>query len=136
MFKDAKVGDRVWYQRKGFGTIIAIYPKNLYPIKVHFGNSFLRDFTFDGKVGSKDTNPTLFWDEIKFEIPPKPLPKLEVDTKVLVWNNRARKVKSHFSHFEDGKIMVFGNGTTSWSTNVTSYPFDNWELYDETKELQ
>lgn len=133
MFKDAKVGDKVWSIRHGWMKILDIQPCERYPIKVGF-DAPVSTFTFEGKVMAEDLNSSLFWDEIKFEIPPKPLPKLEVDTKVLVWNNRARKVKSHFSHFEDGKIMVFGNGTTSWSTNVTSYPFDNWELYDETND--
>lgn len=132
MFKDAKVGDRVWNLANGFGKIVEIYPKAKFSLVVEFHGVARKTFNYDGREFNTDTNPTLFFDEIKFEIPKKPLPKLEVDTKVIVWDNHgsSNKFKRYFSHFnEDGRIAVFINGTTSWSNrggHVSSY--NNWKL--------
>ena len=99
MFKDAKVNDRVFTYAQGWGTIIDTDNNDVYPIKVKFDNDGSISFTLEGYLYSRDINPTLFWDEIKFDIPSKPLPKLEVDTKVIVWENNGPKKKRHFSHF-------------------------------------
>lgn len=73
MFKNAKVGDRVWDFLFGWGTIINICEdENHYPIEVMFE---LEDRTHEYKLDGKRyaaRNQTLFWDEIKFEIPKKP----------------------------------------------------------------
>ena len=61
----------------------------------------------------------------------KPLPKLEVDTKVLVWDSLDRVLKRYFSHFDEyGNINVFANGTTSWNYNIT-VPYSYWELAND-----
>jgi hypothetical protein len=77
--------------------------------------------------------PILFWNE--FEIPSKafikPLPKLEVDAKVLVWNDSSEiKEKRYFSHFNKGRIYCYEQGCTSWS-GTTAHDWDNWEIYKE-----
>ena len=65
-----------------------------------------------------------------FEAPTKPLPDLEVDAKVLVWNDTHEKNRRHFSHFSNGRIYTFDNGTTSFTRlhakSMTGWPY--WEL--------
>jgi hypothetical protein len=62
------------------------------------------------------------------------LPKLEVDTKVLVWDSYGKiKLKRYFSHFDTkGVIYCFIDGLTSW-TGYGQLPtkWDNWELADD-----
>ena len=73
MFKDAKVGDRVWSFIHGWGEVTEIYcDRSPYTIRVLFGDNSSRLFTVDGKWDTSNPNPILFWDEIKFEIPVKP----------------------------------------------------------------
>ena len=136
MFKDAKVGDRVWSVEEGFGTVEAITGGD-YPLIVQF--KFQRiGFTIDGKRWRLSQNPTLFWDKIKFEVPKKPLPNLEVDTPVLVWDKEGdKKRKRHFAEFDkNDRIICFVNGETSWSSSngdVSSWNY--WELAeDNTKD--
>jgi hypothetical protein len=133
MFKNAKVGDRVWHITKGFGKIVEIFPEATFPITVEFHGISRINFRYDGKQLRKDLNPTLFWDKIKFDIPKMPLPKLEVDTKVIVWDSsdvHSKYINRYFSHFnEDGRIVVFINGTTSLSNRGGQFSsYDNWEL--------
>lgn len=135
MFKDAKVGDRVWHIRYGFGKITEICPQYVQQIIVDFGIA-KKSFSYAGKEWEGDLNPTLFWDEIKFDIPTKPLPKLKIDTQVLVWDNTdEQKLKRYFSHFDkDGDIVVFCSGGTSWSYGGFTVAYENWELYNETND--
>ena len=130
-FTDAKVGDRVWSLTEGWGVIRNHYaPHTAYPLAVEFENWAYRTYMLCGPYQVKDLNPTLFWDEVKFETPEKPKPQLEVDAKVLVWNNPEKKNKRHFSHFSNGQIYTFDSGSTSFSrlqsNSVTGWP--HWEL--------
>ncbi len=106
MFKNAKVGDRVWGFRYGWGTITSTSHLNVYPLFVLFDNGKQESFTIEGKIDSyDDKNPTLFWNEIKFEIPEKPfdleaeLKRLEIKefehgdkNYYLYWDNAGRKI--------------------------------------------
>jgi len=135
MFKNAQMNDRVWDSRYGWGTVRAIYPKNVYPVKVEFDFRLLKkDYSFDGKSSLEYTYQVLFWNEFKVPIEAfvKPLPKLEKDTKVLVWDdNNLSKRKRYFSHFsKEGTIYCYEQGCTSW-TGTTSQEWDYWELYNE-----
>ena len=123
-FETAQVGDRVWclYYNKWF-TITNIRKEDAYPIKTE-----INSYTLDGRLNTHSIR-TLFWDEVIITPPPKPLPKLEVDTKVLVWDNEDKLVrKRYFSHFDNtNNIHVFAQGATSWTKDLTTkYP--NWEL--------
>lgn len=132
MFKNAKVGERVWDFKYGWGTITNTRHSPQYQILVVFDKGITESFMPTGAV-EEEGNQTLFWDEIKFEIPKKQLPNLEVDTKVIVWDdNSSKKYKQHFSHFnKEGKICVFTSGQTSWSSNSGLFQWDNWELVEE-----
>lgn len=123
-FETAEVGDRVWCLLYGWQTIVSTNFNINYPIATNKGT-----YTYEGKVGLSSQNRTLFWDEIVITPPSKPAPKLEVDTKVLVWDNsNCIKRKGHFSHFDEkGKMHVFAGGTTSWS-HKEIIPYNYWEL--------
>ena len=124
-FENAKIGDKVYHYRYGWSTITNIKKESYYPIIIDYAFSF----TYEGFTNKYDKNRTLFWDEVVITPPEKPLPKLEVDTKVLVWNGtNVDPVKRYFSHFnEDGDIMVFSGGLTSWNYKET-VTFNYWKL--------
>ena len=123
-FEDAKVGDRVWCLLHGWHPIIDTQHNVNYPILTRKGS-----YTIDGRNYSNNGR-ILFWDEVIITPPPKPLPKLEVDTKVVVWDfeEDKYKIRGHFSHFNKyGSIFIFANGTTSWSGSST-VGYRNWKL--------
>ena len=132
MFKNAQVGDRVYdYYLQEWGTIKEITPSSEFPILVTFDDNIEDNYTYEGKRYSYVAS-TLFWDVPKPIVPPKkPLPKLEKDTKVLVWmSNTGIKYKRYFSHFTDNnKIACFKYGGTSWNKNDT-LEWDNWEIVE------
>ena len=139
MFKNGKLaGSRVWSIIDGWGTIISSkQEENInYSVEVDFDNGTSLFFHSDGKLAKSDINPTLFWNEFKIpdEAFRKPLPKLEVDTKVIVWDwDIEEKYKRYFSHFdEEGRIHCFEGGATSWN-NEDVIDWDKWEIYDEEK---
>lgn len=130
-FETAKVDDKVFYIKHGWGLISKVFPKNMRPITVQF-SKYARSYMFNGKYSETDRNQVLFWDEVIITPPPKQAPKLEVDTKVLVWGAEgSEKHKMYFSHFNQaGKIKVFNDGATSWSA-IRTYAWSNWELAKE-----
>jgi len=75
-FDGIKIGDRVWSFEYGWGTVKELIYNSPYPIGVVFDNEQYETFTLDGKI-EKSCNQTLFWDEIKFEIPKKHKIKLK-----------------------------------------------------------
>ena len=129
-FETARIGDKVWCMRSGWGEIRDTHWTNRYPIYVYFPNDEFKLYTADGFYDDDDISQTLFWDEVKIVAPQKPLPELEVDTKVLVWGNNNIKHRGHFSHFSNGRIYTFDSGSTSFtklhSNSVTGWP--HWEL--------
>ena len=129
-FETARVGDKVWCMHTGWGEIIDTWASVSYPIAVYFPNEIRKLYTTGGYYVDDDVSQTLFWDVVKVVAPQKPLPNLEVDTKVIVWTNPYKKQKRHFSHFVDGRIWTFDNGSTSFSklhtNSVTGWP--HWEL--------
>ena len=126
-FECAKVGDKVWESRKGWGVVNEVGYSSDYPLLVDFADD-CESYTLDGYYYKDDVNPSLFWDEIVIEAPPKPITDLPVDTKVLVWLDGSRdKYRRHFSHFENGGCHTFSGGHTSW-TGLTTTAWDNWEL--------
>lgn len=134
-FKDSKVGDKVWSFRMGYGVIYQIEVDDDYPIKVDFGDGFDKEsFTYCGRYFSEDTNPVLFHSKVKFEVPPKPLPDLKVDAKVLVWDGGdCEKQRRHFSHFVDGAIVCFPKGLTSFTVGIgeSNVRWHNFEVVED-----
>ena len=136
MFSNAKVGNKVWGFSYGWGVITSINPSSSYPIEVTYPQGYDETYTYEGKGYVKDTYPTLLWDEVKFDIPPKPMPKLEVDTKLTVWADIYERYPRYFHSFtKDGKVRTWTEGRSSFSArsedDYTIWP--NWELYAENK---
>ena len=67
MFSKAKVGDKVWNYKTGWDQITKILCNSTYPIMTQRGR-----YTLSGHNVTSDKNPSIFWDEIKIEPPPKP----------------------------------------------------------------
>ena len=131
-FETAQVGDRVFHYKYGWSTITNIKKESDYPIIIDYDFSF----TYEGFADKSDSNPSIFWDEVKIVPPSKPLPKLEVDAKVIVWDNRyERPTRGYFSHFEkNGNIAIFSGGGTSWSKFNADVPTVSWEHWELAKD--
>lgn len=132
-FETAKVGDKVWGMRRGWGEIHSIDTDTgyNYPVAVLFPKEGRLSYTVDGLYHKDDITQSLFWDEVVIEAPQKPMPVLEVDTKVLVWYDNMPKYKRYFSHFSSsGRVVCFDHGLTSWTAIETS-EWDNWELAEQ-----
>lgn len=137
-FETAKVGDRVWCMMRGWGEVREVreggYERvggstNSYPIDVSFPSGECETYTLGGLYNDDDITQTLFWDEVVIEAPQKPLPELEVDTKVWVWIHEDEKFPRHFAGWSDdgASIIAYDNGATSWTT-IGSSPWSHWEL--------
>ena len=135
MFETAQVGDKVYHYKYGWTVITQIMKESSYPIIMDYDFSF----TYEGFADKNDKNPSLFWDEVIITPPSKPLPKLEKDTKVLVWNekgvyNQFKRYKRYFTEFNtEGLIRTFSNGATSFSTDKFIETWQNRELYEENE---
>ena len=129
-FENARIGDRVWCMRRGWGTVRKIDGDSLYPLKITYQHAAIGSYTLDGLAHVEDITQTLFWDEVVFKAPSEPVRDLPVDTEVLVWMHPSEKHRRYFSHFNSSrKIHCFVNGKTSWTTKQTS----DW-LYWELRE--
>lgn len=93
-FENAKVGDKVWTIDDDWGTITQIDEEKDNPIVVEFEFCQL-SFTIKGFRFKNDKRQSLFWDELKYEIPIRPLRK--IIKKINVWANI----------FPDDKILSY-----------------------------
>lgn len=75
-FRNAKVGDKVWRHASGWGEITSVTHDEDYLLWVEFEGD-CGSFTIDGRYCEDDISPTLFWDEIKFDIPERPKRKVK-----------------------------------------------------------
>jgi hypothetical protein len=82
-FSKAKIGDEVWSIHQGWGVVKEINLHEQYPIGVSFRGETCQTFTFDGRCWIGHKYPTLFWNEIQFEIPERP--KRKVKKEITVW---------------------------------------------------
>ena len=83
MFRDAKVGDRVWWFPLGWSEIIDTNKDMGILAKSPQGNVCW--FLFNGRLASNDIYPTIYWDEIQITPPPKP--KRKVKKTIEGWAN-------------------------------------------------
>ena len=84
MFENVSIGDKLWSFVDGWVVVIEIKnPESTpYPLRVgcvnycDINNKFTISttawFNLNGYANARDENPTLFWDEIKYEIPTQP----------------------------------------------------------------
>ena len=129
-FETAKVDDRVFDIKHGWGLISKVFPKNMRPITVQF-SKYDRSYMFNGKYLETDINQVLFWDEVKI-VPQKSHYLSQKQILKYQFGTVKKKVKlhRHFSHFEkNGKIVTFAEGRTSWSQGDKSVvDWEYWEL--------
>lgn len=69
--KEVKVGDKLWSFSYGWGNAIYV---NLNCFQVEFNKKFC---TYISGIAITETARTLFWDEIKFDIPKPPKSKVK-----------------------------------------------------------
>lgn len=128
MFKNAKVGDKVYCRIHGNGKIIAILPEIGfdYPIQVQFSQSTIF-YTIEGKIYKSAVEHTLFYrDDTYTYLTERPEPKIDwsnvkVDTKIIVGGSKNTCCyKRYFAKFEDDTIYAWTNGATSWSVEDKS----------------
>ncbi len=105
-FDGIKVGDKVWSFEHGWGIVKELVYNLPYPIGVLFNNNQYETFTLDGKK-EQFCNQTLFWDEIKFEIPTRPKAELK-ECKYLIDLSNCKVSKNMPIGCED-KIGLFRN---------------------------
>jgi hypothetical protein len=69
----AQAGDEVWSIRFGHGVVVSTHGDPIYPLVVKFIRyPNLQNYTLEGQEFN-DEPQTLFWQEIKFKAPEKPL---------------------------------------------------------------
>lgn len=83
-FENAKVGDKVWTVTDDWGEIVEIIETSEYPIIVEFEACQL-SFTVKGFYYETEKRQSLFWNEIKYEIPTRP--KRKSIKKIECWMN-------------------------------------------------
>jgi hypothetical protein len=101
-----KVGDRIWTIEDGWQEVVDIDLSDKYPIETQYNT-----YTIDGKAGTSNKYPSAF-----LEYPFKDQP-IEKDT--LVWcrnGNDFYWAVGYYSHFEDGKHIVFSASKKSTET--------------------
>src|SRR5690606_32016401 len=81
-------------------------------------------FTEDGKYMTDSPVPSIFHNEVKAEDwpdPAPPLPDLKVDDPIWVRDHDHEEWRRrHFKCWNDGRVVAYANGGTSWSTNSTT----------------
>ena len=128
MFKNAKVGDRVFSLLNGWGTVDEVeMGHSSYPISVDFDSGKIDRFTSCGKCMVFHSNPVLFWDEVKITPPEKPLP---VDTPILVRDDDDEEWQpAHLARFTHPGVMTWMGGKTSHTTlDGAEMSWDEWKL--------
>ena len=126
MFENVKVGDSLYDVCFGWGRVKAIncldYSDKAHLIEVEF--SHMKKFTYSKKGKNLDlgcTNQTLFWDEVKFEVPEIPfsledeLRKLEVvefkneyNNYFIYWSNNFQEIcLTSYTNIEIPMIKYF-----------------------------
>ena len=121
MFRNAKTGDKVWDFLYGYGKVLEVDKDELW---VEFDESLCIDqkrvYTFDGKLRGVGYPQTLFWNEIKFEIPKKPfdleseLRKLKIvefkkdkQNYFLLWDSDLENIAYDYLYSEEYPLIKY-----------------------------
>lgn len=83
MFRNAKIGDKVWDFVYGEGVITEISECEQYPLIVTFKDGGQATFSYEGKYILK-CNQSLFWDRFEFTPPSKPFDLVDYLNKNLI----------------------------------------------------
>jgi hypothetical protein len=136
MFSNAKVGDRVWSFDKGWGTIQGFDNNPKYPILVDLDDSSSRSYTYDGKYFDNDINPNLFWNELKFEIPSKPVHKYKLVNGVKIPNTSFTPAPedNYYYPYISNAVASIRNDNFCLSSNTDVSRANNGFCYPYTEE--
>lgn len=152
MFEDAQVGDRVWEFVEGWGTISGndFSDKINTPIRVIFDNGYEWSYTYEGKTHFKDSNPILFWNEIKFEVPEKPfdleseLKKLEIKDFIveefnynLYWCNKSKKIECNYGYWSENPLAIYftENSVKKFMEKIEDEKITKEQFFDAYKKV-
>jgi len=97
MFRNARVGDKVWGCPYGWGRIKALDKDLMYALEVSFDEGESDTYTISGKCNPVDKHPSLFWDEIR--IPERPL-RIVKKTAIVYVNVYSDEIVPHASQEE------------------------------------
>lgn len=127
MFENIKVGDSLYDVCYGWGRVKSVnfldYSDEVHFLEVEF--SHMKKFTYSKKGINLDLgckNQTLFWDEVKIEVPEKPfdledeLRKLKIKEFVLeeeniylAWSNQINKISYFYSNIYETPFLIYFN---------------------------
>lgn len=136
-FETAKVGDRVFSLVAGWTEISKLDVGMNYPITVQrVGDQFPCEaqFLLNGKLRDSGEQ-ILFWDEIKFDVPKKPVEVPAKDTVVRVRQNTCTSWQLRHttgSATTDGFLYCYNDGRSSKTvfSEQDKYPWKLWEVVD------
>lgn len=134
-FEKAKVGDRVFSSVYGWGTIDDTNCNNNYPIHVNFGSHYHDTYTFEGYNDKKLPYRTLFWDEIKFEIPEMPKRMVKVKKVNEYWKLANKKGVTSVSSYKSEAVAIEDREYQKLTEFI--YPMkvtQEWIVIEEEKE--
>lgn len=119
MFRNAKIGDKVWDFVYGEGVITEINDCEQYPLTVTFKDGSSATFSYDGKYILK-CNQTLFWDRFEFTPPIKPFYLVDYLNKNLI--------KKEFKQGDDNFYLYYDHEHNVWdiSKNIR---FEEMKVY-------
>jgi hypothetical protein len=128
-FNNAQTGDRVWSIRHGWGTVTYLSDHKIF---VKFKDlNWDCVFTICGKYDDEDLYPTLFWDEVKIDIPLKPIKMKRVNGIEILDITFKPTLNERFYHpsiecMSLHKLMVYNDD--EWckflSENDLCYPYN------------
>jgi len=121
MFRDVKVGDRVWDVQHGWGVVEEVgtdYFEVLFVEPALDGDRVDGAYLLDGRPHARVRNPTLFWDEIVIKAPEKPVRLVERTFEG--WVNLYNYQPPYFHESRDkAKDFIASGGIGAFAVTVT-----------------
>ena len=130
-FENAKAGDKVWDFKYGWGEVAYVFKRGAYPLLVTF--SFCQvSYEYDGAscVGCQQT---LFWDEIKFEVPAQP-PRMKLIHGVEVPDIGFEPEREEAFYYPDASKISFVGANYFSGTVNDAFRLANNLCYPYTEE--
>ena len=127
MFRNVKIGDKVWDFVFGEGVVTGISDCKPYPLTVDFKDGVGTTFSYDGKF-HLNCNQTLFWDKFEFTPPAKPFDLVDYLNKNLI-TKEFKKGEDNFYLYYDYNCNVWDISKSIRFEEITVY-FDCINIED------